>query len=682
MGNTASSSQTQRANERAYIRSLGDRFPLGDHELRKWCWVHDRLSPENSLPVDRRLESAKHMDYLSILAVWSAIYGDYNPYTSSQSQSQTNNNCESNNNPSPIAIRIKHGAHGVMDAMMNVVKYIFPEQLSRQIYTCALGLPKCVSQIYTLEDPDEAAIGASEETYYSIASSVNQYMESCDSSSPLYTSQSSQGLDDFLEGISASCGRRGSRASLSKLFTIACPTSSTAKAKACDLISTAYRLALAASYLRAVAAERTQGNRVNVQDFVPQTDPKEMQSMVDSLLQSALEQRKNGGGLVGNYGFDYSPPDTTINAESGDDTSVNLQEFNEWAETCCPLLGSALPTFFHVLFNIFNPSNNNSKEPNFPPGVTPLWIPNLTVEQSKHIIHSSPTSTFFHAPSSSSFDLFALSCTSLTLASGRWHRLFSSEANGLSSNRLMHSIMGYGGPTIIIIRSKDTSSKGQCGSSVFGAFTFTPWNKESADFYGNSDCFLFRLGPDPMAVYRPSGGDIGGGDAFDFNKNTTSTQESDNTRNYMYYNPEARSKGYDGLAHGIGFGGTNDLPRLFIDEVLDGCRAASEDLTYEKGPLLSGLKESNSSGSHFEVEAMEAWGVGTSQLVEEALLARDGQREDKQKQIRKAMKGAKGQFLEDFQSGLTGAKMFQHKDQIQGREGDCQMNNNEEEEET
>ena len=46
------------------------------------------------------------------------------------------------------------------------------------------------------------------------------------------------------------------------------------------------------------------------------------------------------------------------------------------------------------------------------------------------------------------------------------------------------------------------------------------------------------------------------------------------------------------------------------------------------------------------------------------------------------MKGAKGQFLEDFQSGLTGNKMFQHRDQIQGKEGDCQMNNNDEEEET
>merc|ERR1712029_989525 len=98
--------------------------------------------------------------------------------------------------------------------------------------------------------------------------------------------------------------------------------------------------------------------------------------------------------------------------------------------------------------------------------------------------------------------------------------------------------------------------------------------------------------------------------------------EASETSNYMYFNPEARSKGYDGLAHGIGFGGTADLPRLFIEEVLDGCRASPEDLTYAKGPLLSGLKEFNSSASsRFEVEAMEAWGVRTSDVVEEAFLA-------------------------------------------------------------
>lgn len=239
----------------------------------------------------------------------------------------------------------------------------------------------------------------------------------------------------------------------------------------------------------------------------------------------------------------------------------------------------------------------------------------------------------------------------------------------------MYSIKGHGGPTVIIIRSKDTSDKGKCGVSVFGAFTFTPWTEESSEFYGNSDCFLFRLGPDPMAIYRPTGG---GEDtnAFSGAENNATNEESETTtRNYMYFNPEARSKGYDGLAHGIGFGGTSDMPRLYIDEVLDGCRAAPEDLTYERGTLLSGLREvpDSSATSQFEVEAMEAWAVGTSQLVDEALLARDEQREDDQKRIRKAMKGAKGQFLEDFQSGLAGNKLFQHRDQIRGRDGNCDM---------
>jgi hypothetical protein len=235
--------------------------------------------------------------------------------------------------------------------------------------------------------------------------------------------------------------------------------------------------------------------------------------------------------------------------------------------------------------------------------------------------------------------------------------------------------MGYGGPTIIVIRSKEALAKGHGVSSLFGAYTFTPWTQESAGFYGNSDCFLFRLGPDPMAVYRPTGG--GNVSAFG-GDNSTSDQESE-TRNYMYFNSEARSKGYDGLAHGIGFGGSSDMPRLYIDEVLDGCRAAPDDLTYDKGALLSGLSESDSgTTSHFEVEAMEVWGVGTAQLVNEALMAREDQREDEQKRIRKAMKGAKGEFLQDLQSGLTGNKLFQHRDQIRGRDGACDMDEGEE----
>jgi hypothetical protein len=37
------------------------------------------------------------------------------------------------------------------------------------------------------------------------------------------------------------------------------------------------------------------------------------------------------------------------------------------------------------------------------------------------------------------------------------------------------------------------------------------------------------------------------------------------------------------------------------------------------------------------------------------------------------MKGAKGQFLEDFQSGLVGSKLFQHRNEMRGRDGGCEL---------
>jgi hypothetical protein len=353
-------------------------------------------------------------------------------------------------------------------------------------------------------------------------------------------------LEEFLEGISMSCGRRGSRSSLAKMFLLSCKDGSK-MANASDIINLAYCLTLAASYLKNVATSTT---IVDPKSFVPEKSGKDMKAMIDSLINSVTKQRQNcGGGFSGN--FDYSYSASAENNSSGDNGAVSLNEFLEWAETTVPMISSALPTFLHVLLSYFAPGGNTQRQGGdnrFPPGVTPLWIPSLTVETKTSAM--SPASSSFVDPSTSLFDLFALSCTSLPVASGRWHRLFSSEANGLSCNRLMHSILGYGGPTLFIIRAKD-------GFGTFGAYTFTPWS-ESGAFYGNSDCFLFRLGPEPFAIYRPKGkgGDDIGMDQFGNNN------EKDETRNYQYFNPEARSKGYDGLAHGIGFGGTTEFPRL------------------------------------------------------------------------------------------------------------------------
>lgn len=131
----------------------------------------------------------------------------------------------------------------------------------------------------------------------------------------------------------------------------------------------------------------------------------------------------------------------------------------------------------------------------------------------------------------------------------------------------------------------------------------------------------------------------------------------------MYCNSFARSRGYDQQAHGIGFGGTTEQPRLFLAESFDNCVAAASDMTFESGRLL------DHKGTTFEIDNLEVWGVGGTEVVQEALGARSRQRDIKNAAIQKARKVDKAQFLDDFRSGLIESKAFQHQAQVQGREG-------------
>ena len=230
--------------------------------------------------------------------------------------------------------------------------------------------------------------------------------------------------------------------------------------------------------------------------------------------------------------------------------------------------------------------------------------------------------------------------------------MFTSDDDGLSFNRLQNALLGYSGPTLILIKEI-----GQGG--IFGAFTASPW-KESKDFYGNSDCFLFRLTPS-VAIYRPRGAGT----------------------NYMYCNSKARSKGYDGQAHGIGFGGTVDQPRLFISETFEGCMAATGDMTFKAGSLLPPPPTPDTPPSKFfDIESVEVWGVGGSDIVAEALGSRDKQREIAAANIQKARKVDKAQFLDDFNSGLIFSKAFAHKQQVAGRVDVCVSDNEDENDDT
>ena len=219
----------------------------------------------------------------------------------------------------------------------------------------------------------------------------------------------------------------------------------------------------------------------------------------------------------------------------------------------------------------------------------------------------------------------------------QWHRLYTSASDGLSFNRLQNALLGYDGPTLIIVQATN--------GGIFGAFTASAW-KESKDFYGNSDCFLYQLVP-ITAVYRPTS----------------------NASNYMYCNSFARSRGDDRQAHGIGFGGTTDQPRLFISESFDGCVALSRDLTFENGTLLPKF-EDGAMQKDFDIDCLEVWGVGGDDVVSAALGARDRQREIQAANIQKARKVDKAAFLDDFRSGLIESKAFKYRGEIQGRADD------------
>jgi len=424
-------------------------------------------------------------------------------------------------------------------------------------------------------------------------------------------------LENFFEGV-ANVGRKGGRHAIGVLFnvyaveaeskstTTATPTFShagmgDAQAKRriapfSEVLILAYRLSLAAAFF----------NAAKTGDDVAQWIPSDKmdETAFSGLRQSLINFVKKKRIRDSPYGTIEKDPDL----EKGLVDKIDLQEF---VESNLPVLSSALSTFmFHVFF----------PEKPYPPSRTAFHYPTLLEE-----------STFFDEASSPLLFSFASLSSSL---GGSWHRLYTSAADGLSFNRLQNALLGYGGPTLIIIRS--------ISGGIFGAFTASSW-KESKDFYGNSDCFIYQLIP-MTAVYRPSGSGT----------------------NYMYCNSEARSRGYDNQAHGIGFGGSVDQPRLFISETFEDCVARGQDLTFDYGALLSKTGE-GALQKHFDIDSLEVWGVGGDAVVAEALGARNRTRAITEANLRKARKVDKAAFLDDFRGGLIESKAFAYKDQIRGR---------------
>jgi hypothetical protein len=466
-------------------------------------------------------------------------------------------------------------------------------------------------------------------------------------------------LEQFIDGASET-SRRGSRKALICVFNCCSLQDDSNHANAKTLMDCFYRLSLAcAIYTRYMT------NQIQMQDQKERLEIKEMQRLamqqererkIESgewdeneeeeeeeeeritlpfepstmypqdigiaLTASVLEfaAKHSAAGMAGGayMGMEPLPVDTKASSGSEDKNKVSLDIFLTWAEANAPCLSSCLETFMHL---ILFPDNH------YPPSRSEFVFPKLRGQHS----------AFFAKAGSPLLFTFAAMSPSL---GGAWHRLYTSDSDGLSFNRLQNALLGYSGPTLIIIKEAETGG-------IFGACTTTAW-KESKDFYGNSDCFLFSIKP-TVKVMRPRG--VG--------------------KNFMYCNSESRSRGYDGLAHGIGFGGDPLNPRLFISEAFDGCKAGASDLTFEAGRLLPPRELGNPS-KIFDLESLEVWGVGGDGVVAGALGDRHKQREIVASNIRKARKVDKAQFLDDFQSGLIESKAFRHRGEMRGRE-DCRV---------
>ena len=107
----SSSTNNGKAAEQAFIRSLGDRYPLGDAELRKWCWCYTALRHRSS-----PLSSGSSAD-LSALAVWSVIYNNPGQLTSNYN-----------------ALKERIEAAGKVSRTLSIIEeHIFPNGLSSRI---------------------------------------------------------------------------------------------------------------------------------------------------------------------------------------------------------------------------------------------------------------------------------------------------------------------------------------------------------------------------------------------------------------------------------------------------------------------------------------------------------------------------------------------------------------------
>ena len=393
----------------------------------------------------------------------------------------------------------------------------------------------------------------------------------------LMIASSSASLERFIEDVADAGGFRGKREAFHALCRLSGKDSSPN-----HIIQLAISLAVADEALMAPNLDK---------EAAPQKAQK-FQPLIDAMTQEASL-----------YLQSHTPSDNT---------------FLTWMEKNFPLLTAPLSSFVHHLLFHEHPSPRDA-------GVLPFQLPILDKETDVFV-------------GKSANHLMALSFMKNDLG-GPWHRVYSSNHDGRSFNRLEWSLLGYGGPTMLVATTRQ--------GATIGAFTTVPW-KETNHFYGSPDCFLVELDP-RIRVHRP----VGGEDHFMFLYSSKVSSDI----------PESQ-QGQE-VAYGLGFGGSLEKPRFFIPETLEHCSADFMDKTFEPGDLLPPYAM-----ERFEILHLEVWGVGGSQeVIDQALRARAKHREMEQATLERARTiQDRTIFAHDLQSGLVLNHLFDHQKDVRGRQ--------------
>jgi len=398
--------------------------------------------------------------------------------------------------------------------------------------------------------------------------------------------------------------------------------------------------------------------------------------------------------------------------ERNNNRNIDFLTLNNWIEMKFPQMASILSSFVHQAFFSWQcpqvkSKDENCEDTNEHNGTLTSMFEGQDDDENVFILYAQGQKKLFQFPflkkfifaPSSADSLSSISetdttsmCFNLSMGEGgaighfafgaacmdpklcgKWHHIYSTEKDGFDFLNLQRAIIGYSGPTILIIRPTQTtklqSDESNSGSpGLFGFYTNNGW-KESKKFYGSSDCFLFRAEP-IWNVYRPlsfvqSWGQtlVGDKEVDGIPMTFVGDSQTKYKENYMYFNPSTCSLvgGRGESKHGLILGGTKEQPRFYLKESLTQCIASSgnfQDKTFESGPLLPCLWD-----KYYNVDVLEVWAVGGE--IRDALLAREKQKDRVDTRLKQLQKVDSHQFLNDFQNGLLSAgsntRMFGHR---------------------